>query len=431
MKVINCNMDNEDRILKNAFFWNMMGSMLMAFQSVAMLIILTRTVDISVSGIFSIAYADATLLLTIGKYGIRNFQISDIKNEYSFEDYRISRYISTIGMIIISILYTIIAGITNSYTVSKSLIIIVMCLFKAVDSIEDVYHGRLQQIGRLDIASKLLSYRMIVTLVFFTIIFLFTRNLLITLICVTVFTFVFFAFCNKKFLPTIEADSNKVTLHNTKKLLIGCFPLFLSSFLSLYIVNIPKYAIDSLLSDDLQAIYGFISMPVFVIGLLNSFIYNPILNKMSLDWSRRNYKLFLKQIVFELCCIIGITIVCLIGADFLGIPVLSLLYNTDLTNYKKDLLILLVGGGFLGLAGFLSVVITIIRLQKELMLGYIIVAIAGSFLAPVYIRTNGISGASFLYLFMMAIMVLIFALILAGGLLHDYRLSQKHKQQMH
>ena len=63
---------------------------------------------------------------------------------------------------------------------------------------------------------------------------------------------------------------------NVKKILIQCFPLFVGLFLQFYIGNAPKYAIDAILSDNYQAIYGFIAMPVFIISLLNSMIFNPI-----------------------------------------------------------------------------------------------------------------------------------------------------------
>lgn len=58
-------------------------------------------------------------------------------------------------------------------------------------------------------------------------------------------------------------------------------------FLSFYIGNAPKYAIDSILNDGLQACCGFIAMPVFVIGLLNNFIFNPMISRMSFMWSEK------------------------------------------------------------------------------------------------------------------------------------------------
>ena len=57
---------NDQKIERDSFIWNMAGSMLMAFQSVIMLMILTRTLGLKDAGIFTIAYANANLFLTVG-----------------------------------------------------------------------------------------------------------------------------------------------------------------------------------------------------------------------------------------------------------------------------------------------------------------------------------------------------------------------------
>ena len=62
-------LDNR-KIQKDSYLWNMIGSLLMAFQSVFMLMILTRTVGLEEAGRFTIANANVNLFLTIGKYGI-------------------------------------------------------------------------------------------------------------------------------------------------------------------------------------------------------------------------------------------------------------------------------------------------------------------------------------------------------------------------
>lgn len=65
---------NSKNINKSSFIWNMAGSMLMAFQSVIMLMIITRTLNLYEAGVFTLAYASANLFLNIGKYGMRNFK---------------------------------------------------------------------------------------------------------------------------------------------------------------------------------------------------------------------------------------------------------------------------------------------------------------------------------------------------------------------
>ena len=406
---------NSKNIERDATLWNMIGGLLNAFQSVILLMVLTRTVGLVASGIFTIAYANANLFLNIGKYGMRNYQVSDVKREFSFREYLTSRWITTIAMVFVSVGYVLYMALFKDYSLEKSQIIIWMCLFKVPDAVEDVYFGEYQKKGRLDVAAKPMALRMIITIALFSVMVVITRDLLISLIittCVTaIIAFVFIrwtypAFCEK------ESHSFK----KTGKLLWNCFPVFAGAFLSFYIGNAPKYAIDAQLTDEMQACYGFIAMPVFVIGLLNSFILNPMLYRLSCLWDEGKVREFVKKILFLSFTVLIITFVCLVGAYILGIPVLSLLYNTDLSPYKTELLILLAGGGFLGLSGVLCAVLTIIRYQNALLAGYAVVAVMAFFLSNLVVRQYEMMGASVLYAALMAVLCVLFAVFMVVGI---------------
>ena len=186
--------------------------------------------------------------------------------------------------------------------------------------------------------------------------------------------------------------------------------------MAFYIGNAPKYAIDAQLTDEMQACYGFIAMPVFVIGLLNSFVFNPILFRISCLWNDKKIHEFVKNIIIQVVIVVGITCVCIVGAYILGIPILSILYNTDLSSYKAELLILLMGGGFLGLSGVLTAVITIMRYQNALVVGYVIVAMIAFLLSNSVVRRYEMMGASILYVSLMALLCAVFFVILFVGL---------------
>ncbi|WP_195609391.1 lipopolysaccharide biosynthesis protein [Mediterraneibacter glycyrrhizinilyticus] len=408
---------DDQHIDRDSFLWNMIGSMLMAFQSVIMLMILTRVLGLVDAGIFTIAFANANLFLNIGKYGMRNFQVSDVKKQFSFADYKISRIITVIAMLLTSVGYTLYTAYENDYSAEKTQIIIWMCLFKIVDAAEDIYHGYYQQENRLDIASKCLALRMLSTILVFSLGLIFFKNQLIALIISTILTAFLFLIFTKWTIGEFHSPSVKCNKKNVRLLLKLCFPLFAGAFLSFYIGNAPKYAIDATLSDELQACYGFIAMPVFVIGLLNSFIFNPMLYKMTQLWDSGKVKKFVAQTILQSGIVFVITIICIGGAYLLGIPVLSWLYNTDLSPYKTELIILLLGGGFLGFSGLLNAFITIIRCQKWIMWGYVLIAILAFIFSNPIVEMYGMLGASVLYTALMGGLCIIFVLLFIYGIL--------------
>ena len=170
------------------------------------------------------------------------------------------------------------------------------------------------------------------------------------------------------------------------------------------------------MDDTAQAYYGYIAMPVFVVGLLANFIYNPIIASLSEDWTEGCTSKFARRFALQVLIIIGITIACVIAAWLLGIPVLNLLYNADLAAYKVDLVILLVGGGFLATATLFTTGLTIIRWQNKLIPGYVVVSVAAWLLCRPAVQTAGIDGAAWIYLILMAVLTIWFGIVFALGI---------------
>ena len=149
------------KIRHGAYRWNSVGGMLFALQSVIMLIVLTRVCDVYTAGIFTIAFANSNLFLNIGKFGMRKFQVSDRNLEFTFREYQASRIATCIAMMVASCAYIAYSTLTLGYSTEKTLVMVVMCVFKAIDAFEDVYTGAYQREDRLDIGAKMISIRMI------------------------------------------------------------------------------------------------------------------------------------------------------------------------------------------------------------------------------------------------------------------------------
>lgn len=408
-------------IERDSFLWNMIGSILYSCQSVFMLVILTKMTTLDEAGIFSIAQSISTLFLTVGKYGMRNYQVSDNSLKFSFSEYRSSRYITTCIMLAVSFGYILFIQTVNSYTLQKSIIIILMCILKAIDSLEDIYYGFYQQQNRLDIAGKCLTIRIMVTLFTFILFILVSKQLIISLLFTLIISTITCKFLIQWTIGYFHyINPQRKDISNVFHLLLFCFPLFLGSFLTFYIINAPKFAIDKVLNDELQACYGFISLPLFAIGLLNNFIFNPIITKISYFWKNRQIKQFITKLLKQSFIILFIIVICELLAFLFGIPVLSFIFSTDLTPYQTELLILLLGGGFLALSGVLSVSVTVMRLQYFLSIGYIAAAVIAYFLSPVFVAKFGILGASLLYASLQILQCIFFSIPLLFKLFQIY-----------
>lgn len=413
-----------EQSIKSSYMWNSIGGILNSCQSALMLIIISRTNPDADSGIFAMAYAIATMASAVGKFGMRNYQSTDIDEKYDYGIYVVSRIVTSIGMLLV-VLYYILKGVFFlDYSTEKCIVILLFGLMKLLDVVEDIVHGRLQQIRRLDIGAKCMTIRYILTLFVYGIMLCVTHELVFSTLTALVVSFGFLIYTFWLVRSTTGVVGKiKINDKRVYRLLWECIGLALSSFLMLYISNSPKYAIDELMGDEIQACFNYIFMPVFVVSMLNSFIYQPVLTKLTYYWNQQDYKQFTKMLFIQIILLTGLVLLVLTGGFIIGIPALSLLYNTDLTIYKLDFMILLVGSGFLALSGYLGVILTIMRRQNWQLLAYVSTALFALLSSKWFVANWEILGAVILYFSL----VFIQSFVLGGLVIVFYHQAKKEK----
>lgn len=396
----------DPKVLRRAYLWNTAGSMLNAFQSVIMLMVLTRVCDAVTAGVFTLAYANANLFLTMGNYGMRNFEASDVEPRNGFRAYARSRAMTGLAMVVCSWAYLAFSAYKVGYTPDKVWAVALMTLFKCVDVIEDVFDGNFQQQGRLDVAGRQMTLRVGSSTLVFCVVAAISGSLVLAIAAATIWGLAFLgvslSLISSRY--RLPAYSPKAPNQSALPLIRQCFPLFVAAFLLFYVGNAPKWAIDAAMDDVAQAHYGFIAMPVFVVNLLSQFVYMPMVRPISDMWDAGDGKGFRHAFVRQVGIIAVITMVCVAGAAVLGVPVLSVLYNTDLSPYRVELCVLVLGGGFLALASLANMGITVMRKQDQLVWGYVAVALAAFFGSTPMVRAWGITGAATCYIASMVVL---------------------------
>lgn len=412
LKAIRVRLQKSDNIERSSYLWNMINAMLSAGESPIMTLVLTRSQGVYDAGIFSIAYAVGTLMLYVGQYGFRKFQSSDIREKYSFGEYYGIRIITCVVMMIAAILYCVFGVFFRGYDANKFIVVLLVNALKCVQAFTDVVHGRMQQMGRLDAATKSSSVRYLMEILFFTGSYLLTRSLTVA-IATCIIISVLVALLTSM---NVAVDYCKLRpefhLRRMVQMLAEGFPLFLSLFLNMYLSNAPKYAIDAYLTEEIQAMYNIIFMPAFVVQLVVHFIFNPILTSYAEVWARGELIRFKKLIRRQMLVVLGLTMLGLAIAATIGIPVLSWIFGMNLDGHRKELIIVMIGGGMLAYSVFFNTVITIVRMHRTLIYSYGAAAIAAFTLSGFFVRNYGMFGATVLYAMIMTILTAILGIIL-------------------
>ena len=377
-------------ITKDSFVWNSLASYLNSFQTMVLLLFITHFGSPSDGSFFVMGYAIANLLLNVGRYGTRQFQVTDINEKYSYRDYVYSRQFAMLLFTIGLVAYLTWGIICNGYSFTKVAVITLICIHRGIEAIEDVMHGRMQQMGRLDVASKILTIRLGIFIAGFAICFCITRDLILTAILNVSITAILCLILNKAAISVINHRGEEHKSSGFPKgLLLECLPIALTTILGMYLCNAPKYIIDGIVSDEMQTNFNIVFMPVFVVALFSNFIFNPYLRKMGELWTSGQTS-NLRVLVFKLTLApIAIDIVVTACGYFWGLPVLGFVYGVNLSGYLGELVLFLILSGIISILNLYGMVLTTIRKQMHILYGYIAGALAMLIIGrPVLLQTD-------------------------------------------
>lgn len=402
---------------KNEVIWNTLGSFLYSMFNAIILMICTRLNGIEIAGIFSICYATCCILNSIGDWGIRIYQVTDMNRKYKFEDYFYARVLAIFGMIVIGVIFTLI----SKYSDEKLFICITLILVRAVDNFSETFQSELQLNNRLDLAGKFLLLRNLIEIVTFLIVNILTQNIYLSfgsILCSSVIMLLGLDVHFVKKMITLKMKINKKKIYEILK---ECFPLAISTLISVYIINSVKYAIDNTGNNIMQTYFNILYMPTFVINLISILIIKPFLKPFGDYWNNRKYENFIKIILKMVLILTIITFFIIFVSSLIGIPILNILYNVDLNQYKIHLIILLISGLFYACSTVIFYAIGTIRKQKSTTIVYGITAIVAIAISNILVKKFEILGATVSTLLIMLILLL--GMIIA--FVYGYRKSKK------
>lgn len=392
---------------KKDFIYNILGSMVNAAVSIILLVVVSRVLGGTASGIFSLAYSTAQMMYTVCVFEMRNIQVTDAKREYKFNSVFMFRILTTIGMAIFFVVFAFI----NKYSGEKLLIISLLTIYMSILSFSDLFQGNMHFNGYLFIAGRGLACQVAIATIGFSIALLVTEKLALSIVVMIILATLWMLLHDVPFSKNFDKAKPKMDFATQIKIFYCAAPLFLASFLLQYIFNAPKYAIDNILSPIEQSHYGYLVMPTFFINLLSVFVFRPQLVPLSQNWASRNFGKFIKTTGFLYAWIGAVSILAVCAGYVLGIPVLGFLYGSDLSGKESILAILLVAGSFSAACSLTSTLITIMRKQKYCIVAYV-VAFAISLILPNYLVSKfEMKGAAISYLLEMAFLFIMLMVI--------------------
>ncbi|MEQ3506317.1 oligosaccharide flippase family protein [Enterococcus cecorum] len=391
MDKIYFNIENTKFSKKSNSLLYTVGMMVFSFSSVLLLLVVTRILGKSEAGIFSIGWAICQQMLTIGLFGTRNVQVSDIDDNYRFSDFFSLKIISILMMLMGSIIYSFLLHLSEVEIQVSFLLSVLM----SSEAFADVFAGYFQKNDKIGIVGLSYIIRVLMYDLLFIISLFVFRSVTLSIsiaVCISYLWLLVFDF------TLIRRTENVFCfdLARLKKVISSSIAICVSAFLTNYIVNIPKNSIALYLDNTMQTYYNILAMPSFIISLFASVIIVPMYTDIAF-LAYNDMKKFVKKIIKIQGLLIILTATFLVLGELIGVPIINFLYGVNINLYRLEFAILIVSGGFSSLATFYVYIITVFSKSKFLFWVYGLVSILSTLFGNYLVQNFELFGATLNY----------------------------------
>ncbi len=398
------------------YFWTVLSGTTYSASTFLMFWLLSRVSGPYEAGVFTIVMAAGQQLLTIGYFNVRTYQVSDVAERFSFSQYFSFRMVTCAVMAAAGILWMVLGG----YRGEKLVCFLWILVFKVAEAVADVMEGLYQQKDRYDVTGKCIFYETVIFLAAFALHLLLFGRLSAALACMCLVYIASLVVIDGELVGVFAALEPSLDLAVLKRLFWDCLPLFINSFLMVYLNSVSKYAVDACWGEEMLSYFNMVYMPAFVMNLFAGFLFKPLLTKFSVLYHEGARAVLLRLLGRQAALLAGLAVLCLGGAWLLGIPVLSWFYHTDLSAYRGELCVVVAGGVFSAVYLMLQFLIVIMRHQYACLAGCVVTSAAAAAAVPYLTKIYGLAGAAWGYALMMALLSGIY-MLLAGHYLRKWK----------
>lgn len=376
--------------IQSSVFWNTVGSAFYLGCQWLLTVLVVRLSGVDAAGMLSLAMSVCNIWYCLAVYGMRNFQVSDTRQQYTNGSYIYSRILTCGAALAGCLIYTLIMP----YDFTSTLCILLYFVYKCSEAFFDVYAGIFQKEWRLDYAGKSMILRGVLSLGSFCLLLKLTDNLCLTigvmaLLCLA--SILIYDIPTARKLTEIKLDTH---FPKVKALLIECFPLVIYTLLSSAIGSIPRLFLERIAGTYDLGIYSSVATPTLIIQMGATYIFNPFVTLFAERYHERDKKGFLSALWKCILAVFAIAVIGIIGGKLLGFWGLNLLYGSEVAAHTDLLIPLILCTILTAFAWLLCGVLTAIHQFQGLVVGNAAAVAASIILSPILEQWLHMQGAS-------------------------------------
>ena len=347
--------------MKKNVIWNAVGNITYMMCQWLITVLVPILGGFQDAGILSVAMSVSATCQTIGMFGIRNYQVSDVEEKYSNSCYVGLRAMTCAGAMVACLAFSLVKGYHSNQTIA----ILLFMIFRLAETYSDVLHGIAQKNGRLYIGGVSFFIKGVGLLVCFLLAFLLSKNNLnVGLFAMTLFSCATVVVYD---LPQVWKIADFRLMDSVGKcgrLALETLPLCIYLFLYSAIFTLPKLILGDVSGESVLGAYSSIYAPAMLLQAASTYLYTPFATNFG-DLRQKGDRTAFRSLLIKIVIAISLlSIVVLILAMLLGEFALVLVFGEQIrphVGYLMPILLVNVSCAYFGFFCMLSIVMRSFR----------------------------------------------------------------------
>lgn len=366
----------------------------------------------SAAGNLSIAMSISNIFSMLSLFGVRNFQVADIRDEISSSTYVTARVVTTVVAYVGIAVFVLLSG----YSAGSASVILLYCLFRVSEAAADVFHGIDQKKDRLDAVGKSHAFRGVTFVATFAVVLYFGGSLTLALAVMTAAVLpivVFYDYPIASKLSPFKLDWNRDKIIDLIK---KCLPLVIYALILTVTGFVPRYFLERFHGSEALGYYTSVATPTMIIQVAASYLFTPLIPSFSralLNCDRKAFnRLFLR--VSGLIAILAAA--ALILSRLFGEFALSLLFGEGILPYAYLLDMAIICTIVTAYVWFLCTILTVLKNNKGLVIANFISLVVCAVVSVPIIEHFSMQGVNYSNLIALGVNLLILLLFFMQSL---------------
>lgn len=380
------------------FSWTFAGILVYTLCQWGMLSVLSKLGTPVVVGQFALGLAITAPIVLFSNLQLRSVQATDARGEYAFGDYLGLRMATTLlALVLISVIVLL-----SGYRLEIILLVLVVGVAKAFESVSDIYYGLLQRYERMDVVARSMMIKGPLSLLALGLVFYLTRDVVWAAVAMTVaWALVLFAYDIRK---TVLLNQQRMREEGARlgprwkigvlwQLAYFALPLGFVAALNSLNTNLPRYLTEQYLGERELGIFAALAYIMVSARLVSGALGNsasPRLARSYAEGDRAAFSGLLLKLVLigSLAGVAGVLASLVAGRWILGV-----LYTPEYASYTGVLVCIMVATGINYVTSVLNFGIVAVRRFRIQALALIGVVATTGIACLILIPSFGILGA--------------------------------------